>query len=115
RLSEFGNALVEYARQNPIAYTGLYREDAPPKPAANEAPAEKAAPAETKVVETPEGLAEVSFGEEAGDRLKSRVSVTDPGDLEPNAAAEPAAAPSQETAPKAETAPEPKPAPPPPP
>jgi GGDEF domain-containing protein len=31
RLSEFGNALVEHARKNPIRYTGLYRDDPPPK------------------------------------------------------------------------------------
>lgn len=40
RLSEFGNALVEHARKNPIRYTGLYRDELPPekKPAAEAKP-----------------------------------------------------------------------------
>jgi len=114
RLSEFGNALVEYSRQNPIAYTGLYREDAPPKPAPAEAASATATatPGEPKVVDTPEGVAEVRFDEEAGDRLKSRESVIDPADIEPKAEAASSVgpAPSTEATPKAGTAPEPKPA-----
>src|SRR5262249_35609324 len=61
RLSEFGNALVEYSRAHPIQFTGLYREDAPAKP-------EAAAPAaETEQVQF--------VDEDAGARLKSRESL----------------------------------------
>jgi hypothetical protein len=85
RLSEFGNALVEYSRTHPITFTGLYREDVPAKVEAKveapekpvEAPAVPAA-AEPKPEEAPPPAEteEVQFSEEdAGARLKSRESL----------------------------------------
>lgn len=75
RLSEFGNALCEHARKNPIVYTGLYRDDPAPKPVA------KPTSTDPAVSETPEkGHAdahEITFEDAPDERLKSRESVID--------------------------------------
>lgn len=77
RLSEFGNALVEYSRVHPITFTGLYREDVPAKPAETPAAQEASAPkAEEAAPAAAAETEEVQFSEEdAGARLKSRESL----------------------------------------
>ena len=83
RLAEFGNALVEYARAHPIAYTGLYLDVPPAKPAPAAKPAAETAPApaadEKPKAEVPADAAgeasEVEFDDDADSRLKSRASL----------------------------------------
>ena len=114
RLSEFGNALVEHARKNPIRYTGLYRDDPPAKkpeakptstdPSVAEPPAsgttassgtsestkagEGTKTGEASRAEDVHGDAhEITFEDHPDDRLKSREAV-----LEAEAAAKESAA-----------------------
>jgi len=92
RLSEFGNALVEHARKNPIRYTGLYRDDPPaqkpePKPTSTDPSVAEPGDAQTSSQEAGEAKAtsetqdahgdahEITFDDHPDDRLKSRESV----------------------------------------
>ncbi len=112
RLSEFGNALVEHARKNPIRYTGLYRDDPPAKkpdakptssdPSVAEPPESSGATA-TSAASDPSAATgssapaaaqeahgdahEITFDDHPDDRLKSRDAV-----LEAEAAAKESAA-----------------------
>ena len=79
RLSEFGNALVEHARKNPILYTGLYRDEP-----AEKKPAPKPTSTDPSVAEPPAAggatgsdAHEVTFDDHPDDRLKSRESVVE--------------------------------------
>jgi GGDEF domain-containing protein len=76
RLSEFGNALVEHARKNPIRYTGLYRDEP-----AEKKPAAKPTSTDPSVAETAEqhhgDAHEITFDDHPDDRLRSRESLVE--------------------------------------
>jgi GGDEF domain-containing protein len=110
-LAEFGNALCAHARTHPIAYTGLYRDEPPAKPAVAKPTSTDPAVSETpakpsaNVSEHGDDAHEITFEDHPDDRLKSRDSLVEPGtDAEPKAPL-----PAAEAAPTAAPAPKRKP------
>jgi GGDEF domain-containing protein len=105
RLSEFGNALVEHARTHPIAYTGLYRDEVPPRPAPSKAAAGESKPAQGQEQSAGEA-SEITFEDGPEARLKSRESIAP----ESSGASSSAGATPAESSSPAVPASEPKPA-----